>query len=398
MTTPLNGIRVLDFTHALAGPYCTMLLADYGAEVYKLEGPESGDIGRGWGPPFTSGVASFFLGHNAGKRGISIDLKKPAGLELTRGIIGKMDVLIENFRPGTMDRLGLGYADVHQRNPGLVYCSISGYGADGPARDEPAMDLIVQASSGLMSITGTEDGRNVRSGHSVADTTAGLFAVIGILMALRAREQTGLGQLVDVSMLDSLVSTMASSFANYCGSGIVLKPMGTAFGTIVPYRTFRASDREIALAIGSEKLWVAFCGAIGQPDLGANPDYRTNALRVKNRGPLEAMLTALFLTATAEEWERRLNAHGIPCSAVKLMDEVFHSPQMAVRNMFPLAGGFPVTGPPVKFSETPGAVGSPAPGLGEHTMEALQELLGLPPEELASLAADGVISVGQGWR
>ena len=392
MTSPLDGIRVLDFTHALAGPYCTMLLANYGAEIYKLESPHGGDIGRLWGPPFTGNVASFFLGHNAGKQGISIDLKTPEGFDLVLRLIDHMDVLIENFRPGTMDRLGLGYAVVHTRAPKVVYCSISGYGANGPDRDEPAMDLIVQAASGLMSITGTEDGRNVRCGHSVADTTAGTFALIGILLALRARDATGLGQFVDVSMLDSLVSTMASSYANFCGSGKVLKPMGTAFGTIVPYRTFRASDREIALAVGSEKLWISFCHAIGHTELAANPDYATNALRVKNRGPLEQLLSDLFFTATAAEWERRLSAEGVPCSAVKMMDEVFASPQLKVREMFPLAGSFPVTGPPIKFSETPGSVRAPAPGLGEHTRQALETLLGLTAHDLDGLAARGVIS------
>lgn len=230
----LGGLRVLDFSHALAGPYCTLLMADYGAEIYKLEASGTGDMGRGWGPPFAGGVASFFLVLNHGKQGISIDLKRPEGIELCLRLAEKMDVLIENFRPGTLDRLGLGYETVRRRNPRLVYCSISGYGQNGPARDEAAMDLVVQASSGLLSITGTKDGESVRCGYGVTDVTAGLFAVIGILMALRARESTGSGQFVDVAMLDGMISTMSSNYASFLGGHVVPRPMGTEFPTVVP--------------------------------------------------------------------------------------------------------------------------------------------------------------------
>src|SRR5262245_19611055 len=214
MTKPLDGIRILDFSHALAGPFCTLLLADYGAEIYKLEA-RSGDMGRGWGPPFAGGEAHFFLGLNRGKRGISIDLKHPEGIQLCLRLIDRMDVLIENFRPGAMDRLGLGYEALHRRHPRLVYCSISGYGQNGPSRDEAAMDLVVQGSSGLLSITGTEEGESVRVGYCVTDVTAGLFSVIGILLALLAREATGQGQFVDVSMLDCMISTMSSNYSSY---------------------------------------------------------------------------------------------------------------------------------------------------------------------------------------
>src|SRR5215470_13929092 len=232
---PLRGIRVLDFSHALAGPYCTLMLSDYGARIYKLES-SAGDMGRGWGPPFAGGIASFFLGLNRGKQGISIDLKQPQGIDLCLRLIDHMDVLVENFRPGAMERLGLGFAAMHKRNPRLVYCSISGYGQNGPSRDEAAMDLVVQASSGLLSITGTEDGESVRCGYGVTDVTAGLFAVIGILLALRARDTTGEGQYVDVSMLDSMISTMSSNYSSYFGAGVIPRPMGTSFPTVVPYR------------------------------------------------------------------------------------------------------------------------------------------------------------------
>lgn len=253
------------------------------------------------------------------------------------------------------------------------------------------MDLIVQASSGLMSLTGTTGGETVRCGHSVADTTAGLFAAMGILMALRARERTGAGQFVDISMFDSMISTMCSSYAYFAGSGNVAGPMGTAFATIVPYRTFPARDREFALAVGSEKLWGAFCGAIGRAELASHPDYLTNALRVKNRGVLEPLLIDIFRQADGREWIERLGAAGVPCSLVNNVREVFESPQAQGRHMFPMAGEFAVTGPPIKFSATPGAPPSGAPKLGEHTRAALMELLGVDGERLSELAAAGVI-------
>jgi formyl-CoA transferase/CoA:oxalate CoA-transferase len=392
---PLDGIRVLDFSHALAGPFCTLLLADYGAEVYKLE-PRSGDMGRGWGPPFAGGEAHFFLGLNRGKRGLCIDLKQPEGIELCLGLIDRMDVLIENFRPGSMDRLGLGYAAVSARNPRLVYCSISGYGQNGPARDEAAMDMVVQSSSGLLSITGTEQGEATRCGYGITDATAGLFSVIGILLALRAREETGRGQYVDVSMLDSMISTMSSNYMSYLGSGIVPKPMGTAFPTVVPYRVYATSDRAIAIAVGSEKLWCAFCRAMERPDLEAHPDYATNADRIRNREALEPLLEAVFRLRPVAEWTERLQAAGIPASPVRNFQDVVEHPQTAVRAMFPemehpTAGRHRATGTPVKLSETPGAPGAPAPLLGQHTSGVLQALLGLDAAAIESLADRAVV-------
>jgi formyl-CoA transferase/CoA:oxalate CoA-transferase len=396
MPQPLSGIRVLDFSHALAGPYCTLLLADYGATVYKVEPAEGGDIGRGWAPPFTGDQASYFLGLNSGKFGVSINLKDREGVELCLRMMEKVDVVLENYRPGTMDRLGLGYEPARARNPRLIYCSISGYGQNGPSRDESAMDLILQASSGLISVTGTMDGEQVRCGHSVADITSGMFALIGILMALRARDQSGKGQFVDVSMFDSMISAMTSNFANYLGSGVLPRPMGTAFSTIVPYRTFPTQDREIAVAVGSEKLWATFCQAIGHGELVNHPDYANNALRVKYRDVLEPMLAAIFRQDTSDHWYRRFNAAGFPCSPVLTVDEVVHHPQSAVRGMFPVvahptAGRVTVTGPPVKFSETPGEVRSAAPLLGQHTREVLSDLLEIGGPELDRLESKGVI-------
>jgi CoA:oxalate CoA-transferase len=369
-----------------------MVMAQYGAEVYKVESVDGGEVGRTWAPPFTDGEASYFLGINPGKRSLAIDLKKPAGVALCLDMIGHVDIVIENMRPGTFDRLGLGYQVARARNPRLIYCSVSGYGQTGPARDEPAMDLILQASSGLISITGVEGGDRVRCGHSVADISAGMFALIGILTALEARHRTGAGQFVDVSMLDSMISAMSSNFAYFNGSGVVPGPLGTRFGSIVPYRGFATSDRDIVIAVASAKLWREFCIAIDRADLADHPDYATNALRVAHREILEPLIGEIFRANTSSYWIEKLGARGIPCAPVRTIEEVANSPQAAVREMFPTVEGFRVTGPPVKFSETPGGVNRRAPRLGEHTREVLKELLDLDDAALDKLAATGVIA------
>jgi crotonobetainyl-CoA:carnitine CoA-transferase CaiB-like acyl-CoA transferase len=388
---PLEGIRVLDFSHALAGPYCTLLMADYGASVYKLEAPGGSDMGRGWGPPFVGGHAAFFMGLNRGKRGIAIDLKKPEGVELCLRLAEKMDVLIENFRPGTMERLGLGYEAVRARNGELIYCSISGYGQDGPSRDEAAMDLIVQCSSGLVSMTGTEAGEQVRCGYSVADVTAGMFSAIGILMALRARERTGVGQYVDVSMQDCMISAMSSNYMTFLGLGVSPRPLGTGFPTVAPYTVFQGSDRGFALAVGSEKLWSAFCGAIGRLDLERHPAYATNALRCINRAAMEAELTMVFELRRAEEWIAVLRAAGIPCTLVRTFDEVAADAQSEARAMFPEVEGHRVTGTPVKMSATPGGPSTGAPQPGEHSRETLGELLGMDAAAMDEMVDRGIV-------
>ena len=379
MPGPLAPLVVLDFTHALAGPYCTQLLASYGASVYKIEAPQAPDMGRGWGPPFQGDVASYFLGFHSGKQALAINLKDPRGLDLCRQLVAKADILVENFRPGTMDRLGLGYAEAHALNPRLIYCSISGQGQTGPGRDDPAMDLIMQAHSGLISITGTADGHTARCGHSVADVTAGMFALIGILMALNARTTSGEGQYVDISMLDGMISAMASNYAYFLGSGQPPVPMGTAFATIVPYAGFPAADGEIVIAVANDKLWLAFCQAL---QWEPQPRYATNALRVANRATLEPAIAALFRQKPLSHWQSLLGQHGIPCAPVRNLRDVFEDPQAAARDMFPTvehptAGAVQVTGLPVKLSATPGAIGSAAPRVGQHTRAALRELLGI---------------------
>lgn len=390
--SPLTGLRVLDFSHALAGPYCTMLLAQYGAEILKIEDPASGDVGRSWGPPFTGSEASYFLGLNAGKRSLAIDLKNPEGLALCLDLAANADILIENMRPGTMKRLGLGYEAVRARNPRVIYCAISGYGQTGPARDDTAMDLIVQASSGLISITGVEGGERVRSGHSVGDINAGMFALIGIQLALEARHRTGEGQFVDVSMQDGMISAMASNYAFYFGSGVVPEPLGTRFATIVPYRGFPTKDREMVIAVASQKLWRIFCAALDRPDLADHPDYSTNPLRVANRKVLEPIIEEILRAKSCSEWSKIFADFGIPCSPVRNLEEVVNDPQSTAREMFPNAGATRITGPPVKLSATPGAAQNPAPKLGADTRATLAELLDLDEAALQALSKSGAIS------
>jgi crotonobetainyl-CoA:carnitine CoA-transferase CaiB-like acyl-CoA transferase len=375
---PLDGISVLDFSHALAGPYCTMLMAAYGATVIKVEGPE-GDIGRTWGPPFHGADASYFVGLNTGKQSLAIDLKTPEGLNACRKLAAKSDILVENFRPGTMNRLGLDYASLSAANPRLIYVSISGYGQTGPRRLEPAMDLIIQSASGLMSITGTEAGETVKTGHSIADITAGLFSLIGAMMAIEARHRTGRGQFVDVSMMDTVMSTMLPSFARFMASGIVPKPMGTLFDGIVPYRNFVCEDRELTLAVASDKLWKSFCTAIGHDELAEHPDYKTNPLRVKNRGVLEPILEGMFRSRPAEYWVKLLAQHGVPVTVVRNLQEVIDDEQTAARNMtpvvqHPVAGSIRVVGVPVQLSDTPGRIGAASPLLGADNAAILRQV------------------------
>jgi crotonobetainyl-CoA:carnitine CoA-transferase CaiB-like acyl-CoA transferase len=355
-----------------------MLMAAYGANVIKVEGPE-GDIGRSWGPPFLGSDAAYFVGLNSGKKSLAIDLKTPQGLDSCRKLAAKADIVLENFRPGTMNRLGLDYASLSAANPRLIYVSISGYGQTGPRRLEPAMDLIIQSASGLMSITGTAAGETVKTGHSIADITAGLFSMIGALMALEARHRTGRGQFVDVSMMDTVMSTMLPSFARYLASGVVPRPMGTVFDTIVPYRNFLCADREITIAVASDKLWKSFCEAIGRTDLCNHPDYNANHLRVKNRAVLEPMLEALFHSRPAAEWVVLLSSHGVPATVVRNLKEVADDEQTAARNMMPIvkhavAGPIRVVGVPVQLSETPGRIDTASPLLGADTDAVLGDI------------------------
>ncbi len=321
------------------------------------------------------------MGLNSGKQSVALDLKSEAGLANCRALAAKADIVLENFRPGTLNRLGLDYAALSAANPRLIYVSISGYGQTGPRRMEPAMDLIIQSASGLMSITGTTAGETVKTGHSIADITAGMFAMIGSLLAIEARHRTGRGQFVDVAMMDTVMSTMLPSFARYLASGIIPRPMGTLFDGIVPYRNYVCADREITIAVASDKLWKNFCAAIERPDLRDHPAYRSNPLRVENRNALESILEEIFRSKPAQHWVQVLSRHGIPTTVVRNLKEVVEDEQTAARNMtpevqHPVAGAIRVLGVPVQLSETPGRIRGAAPLLGADTEIVLEEMLG----------------------
>ncbi len=397
MKTPLEGIKVLDLSHALAGPHCSTLLADFGADVYKLETPGFGDIARAWGSPLPGDESSYFTSLHRNKRGLSIDLKSEEGKALFFELAGKVDVILENFRVGALKKLGLGYEEVRKRNPGIVYCSISGFGQDGPYTHRAAMDLIVQAESGMISITGEEGGRGVRCGVSIADLTAGMYAALGIVMAIRVKEKTGIGQHIDISMLEGQLSLLNVLIAGYMADGEMPEPLGTAYKALAPYQTFRTATRDLALAVGSQKLWEIFCPAIGRPELTNHPDYANNHGRNRNRDAMIATLQETFLTRSYEEWEKILTQAGVPVGAVNQIDQVVAHPQVKARGAIfeqdhPRAGRVPMTGVPFRLSETPGAIRSPSPSLGEHSAAVLQELLGMPAGKVDELIDRGVVS------
>ena len=396
MRMPLEDVTVLDLSHALAGPFCSTMLADFGARVIKLEPKGAGDIARAWGPPLPGGETSYFVSLHRNKKGIEIDLKHPDGKALFFKLVEKCDVVLENYRVGALARLGLGYAKARERNPGIIYCSVSGFGQDGPYRDRAALDLILQAESGMISVTGEPNGRGVRCGVSVADLTAGMYAAYGIMLALRVKEKTGRGQAIDVSMLEGQLSLLGSMIGAYFADGETPAPMGTAYKALLPYQTFRTKTRDLALAVGSEKLWKEFCPAIGRPDLTDDPRYRTNAQRAKNRDTLIPTLQEVFLTRSYEDWEGVLLPRGIPMGAINGIGEVVKHPQVAARGTLvemdhPRAGKVRMVGAPVRLSETPGSVRSPAPTLGEHTDEVLRDVLGLPAADISALRSSGAI-------
>jgi crotonobetainyl-CoA:carnitine CoA-transferase CaiB-like acyl-CoA transferase len=396
MRMPLEDVKVLDLSHALAGPFCSTMLADFGAEVIKLEPKDVGDIARAWGPPLPGGETSYFVSLHRNKKGIAVDLKHPRGREIFFRLVERCDIVLENYRTGALARLGLGYEKARERNPGIIYCSVSGFGQDGPYRDRAALDLILQAESGMISTTGEPGGHGVRCGVSIADLTAGMYAAYGIMLALRVKERTGRGQAIDVSMLEGQLSLLGTMIGGYLADGEVPEPMGTAYKALLPYQTFPTKTRDLALAVGSEKLWKLFCGVIGRPELADDPRYRTNADRAQNRDGLIATLREVFLGRTYEEWEALLLASGIPVGAINHIPEVVDHPQVKARGALvemdhPRAGKVRMVGVPIRLSETPGSVRTPAPTLGEHTADVLGELLGLRAEELATLrGADAI--------
>jgi crotonobetainyl-CoA:carnitine CoA-transferase CaiB-like acyl-CoA transferase len=396
MTLPLDGVRVLDLSRALAGPFCSQMLGDMGADVLKIEQPGVGDNARGWGPPFQGGESSYFLSANRNKRSMALNLRDERGAELLRRLIAQSDVLLENFVPGTLDRLGFDYATCRAIKPDLIYCSISGFGQIGPERERAAYDQIVQGLGGIMSVTGAVDGPPMRVGIAIADITAGMFAAYAIMVALYHRERTGAGQMIDTSLLDGQLATLTYQAGRYFATGESPSTSGNQHPTIVPYGVYRCADAYFNLAVGTEDLWRRFCAAIGRDDLYADPRFATNRERLRHRDELNALLEPLFAARSIAEIEGPLSAAGVPCGAVRDLHAVFSDPQVAALGLVqqldhPTAGPISVVGPPYRFSATPGAVRLPPPLLGQHTDEVLNQL-GYSAEAISALREAHVIS------
>lgn len=396
MIPPLRGIRVLDLSQVVAGPFCSMVLADMGAEVIKVERPGVGDNLRRWGPPFLGGESVYFLYLNRNKKSITLNLKSEEGRRIFIKLLKRSDVLLENFRPETMERLGLGYEEVSGINPRVIYCRISGYGQTGPYRVKGGYDLLAQGESGLISITGEPDrppGSKV--GVAIVDMGTGLYAALGILLALMVREKTGRGQLIDVSLLDSAVSWMLQPVGYYLATGQLPKRLGTAHPVAAPYQAFKSRDIYFTIGCAADRNWRALCRVLGLEELADDPRFSTNPKRVENREELAGILSEVFEGEGGELWLRRLQEAGVPCAPVNTVDRLLDHPQLRARDMFvevdhPMAGRLRLTGIPLKLSETPGEVRSPPPLLGEHTEEILS-WLGYGPEEIRELRDRGVI-------
>ncbi len=400
---PLQGIRILDLTRAMAGPYCTMMLGDLGADVIKVERPGRGDESRGWGPPFVGepyasypGESAYFVSTNRNKRSITVNMKSTAGLEIIHRLSANSDVLVENFRTGVLDNMGLGYEQLRGVSPRLVYCSISGYGRTGPYADRPGYDCVIQAEGGFMGITGPEEGPPYRVGVPIIDITAGMFSATAILAALRARDLTGEGQLIDLSLLDTQVALLANVASNYLVGGQEPRRLGNAHPNIIPYEAFRARDRWFMLAAGNERMWSILCDVLGRPELRADPRFADNNARLVNRQALRLILEEAFLARDADEWLAKLQHSGVPCGPINTIPEVFTHPQADARDLVtevdhPSAGSVQLLGFPYKLSQTPAQVRRPPPMLGEHTKEVLVELLGYSTEEVTACEDAGAI-------
>jgi crotonobetainyl-CoA:carnitine CoA-transferase CaiB-like acyl-CoA transferase len=393
---PLTGIRVIDLTRILAGPYCTMALADAGADVVKVEEPQKGDDTRGWGPPFVEGESTYFLSVNRGKRSVTLNLKHEEARRILWRLVEDADVLVENFRPGTLDRLGFSYGAVRTRNPRLIYASVSGYGPDGPWGGRPGYDAIAQGEGGLMSITGAPDGPPMRVGASIADVTAGMTAFQGILLALIGRQTTGEGGQVDVSLLESLLAPLSYHASAYLLAGQVPARLGNRHPSLAPYETFEAADGHVIVGVGNDALWRTFCEAVDHKQLAADPSFETNAQRVRNYDALRSRLAPLLRARPVSEWLRRLEAAGVPCGRVRTVAEALDSEQVEARGLLlevahPKVGTGRYIGSPIHLTGAGRGSHRPPPLLGEHTEEVLAERLGMSSSEVENLRRQGVV-------
>ena len=397
MAGPLEGITVLDLTWVLSGPYGAMLLCDLGAEVIKVERPPHGDLARTTGPHI-NGVSGYFMSINRGKKSISIDLAKEEGKELFLKLVEQADVVVENFTPGAMDGLGLGYEALRKRNPRIIYAATSGFGQTGPDRLRPALDVVVQGMGGVMSITGHPGGPPTRPGLSLGDIAAGLFTAIGVLAALQERERSGEGQLVDVSMLDCQVAILENAFMRYFATGDVPGPIGTRHPLATPFQAFPTKDGYLVLALwgGAENQWEMLCALLGTPELIYDERFATNEARTEHHGELEPLMFEAMKKRTTAEWLHEFDAIGIPCGPLNTIAEAAEHPQVRAREMLvevdhPVAGKLRLADTPVKLSRTPGGIKGPAPAIGQHTDEVLRELLSTPDAEIATLRESGVL-------
>ncbi len=386
---PLEGIKVLDLSRVLAGPWCSQNLADLGADIIKVERPETGDDTRAWGPPYLKDAqgndtseAAYYLSANRNKRSIAIDIASEEGSKLVRDLAKSCDILVENFKVGGLKKYGLDYDSIKAINPKLIYCSITGFGQTGPMAKDPGYDFIIQGMGGLMSITGERDdlpgGGPQKAGVAVTDLMTGMYATIGILGALQERNKSGLGQHIDVALLDSHIAMLANQNLNYMTSGVAPKRAGNAHQNVVPYQVFASNDGHLIVAVGNDRQFVAYSNAIGRPDLAQDPAYITNSSRLKNRNALIAILEQIMLTDTRDNWLARLNAAGVPCGPINTINQVFEMPQVKAREIWktvphPIAGVAPTTANPIKFSATPIQYRMAPPLLGQHTEEILRE-------------------------
>ena len=403
MTAALSHIRILDLSRVLAGPWATQQLADFGAEVIKIERPGSGDDTRAWGPPFLAGAdgaataeSAYYLCTNRAKKSVTIDMAQAEGQRLVRELAAKSDVVIENFKVGALKKYGLDYDSLRAVNPSVIYCSITGFGQDGPFADRAGYDFMIQGMGGLMGITGEPAGEPVKVGVAVADLFTGMYAANAILAALAHRERTGAGQAIDIALLDSQIAMLANVASNYLVGGQLPRRYGNAHANIVPYQAFACRDGHIILAVGNDGQFAKFCDIAGRPELAADPRYATNPARVAHRDELVAIIGAIMRGRDLADWIAALEAAGVPCGPINTLDAVFDHPQVKARGVrveVPHAAGVaaPLVANPVKFSATPVQYDAPPPRLGQHTREVLNQVLGLEPGEIDRLAAARVI-------